>query len=232
MLQLRPWPSLDGANLDWLKAKHHFAVSAEGNPQHTALGDLVVWNDDEIAPGTGFPMHGHRDMEIVTYVREGVLEHQDTLGSRGQITAGNVQAFSAGRGIRHSEYNPGNSPLRLFQIWIRSTQRGIEPKWASKPFPKAERAGRLVPLASGFPDDGEAVHINANARVLGALLQAGQTIAYTISRTRYAYLVVAKGAVRVNGMHVEERDGIAISEEENIEITATQDCEFILVDAG
>lgn len=232
MLQLRPWASLDRTNLDWLKAKYHFAVSAEGNPQHTALGDLIVWNDDEIAPGSGFPMHGHRDMEIVTYVREGLLEHQDTLGSRGQITAGSVQAFSAGRGIRHSEYNPGTTPLRVFQIWLRSIQRGIEPRWASKPFPRADRAGQLVPLASGFPDDREAVRINANARVLGALIQAGQTIAYTIAQTRYAYLVVAKGAVTVNGLQVEERDGIAISEEETIEILAIEDSEFVLVDAG
>ena len=111
MLQLRTWAALDGAGHDWLRAKHHFAVDRQGNPAHTRLGSLVVWNDDEIAPHGGFPMHAHRDMEIVTYVREGVLHHEDNSGGRGEIHAGNVQALSAGRGIRHSEYNDGNAPL-------------------------------------------------------------------------------------------------------------------------
>nr|WP_315591716.1 pirin family protein [uncultured Cupriavidus sp.] len=232
MLQLRPWTSLDGANLGWLNAKHHFAVGPDGNPQHTALGALVVWNDDEIAPGTGFPFHGHRDMEIVTYVREGLLEHQDTLGSRGQITAGNVQAFSAGSGIRHAEYNAGESPLKLFQIWLRPNQSGIEPRWATKPFPKSDRGGRLVPLASGFADDLEALPIQANARVLGALLLAGQSVSYAISPTRHAYLVATTGSLDVNGMALSARDGIAITGEQEIRILALEDAELVLVDAG
>ncbi len=232
MLQLRPWASPDGANLGWLHAKHHFAVGPDGNAQHTALGSLVVWNDDEIAPGTGFPFHGHRDMEIVTYVREGLLEHQDTLGSYGQISAGNFQAFSAGSGIRHSEYNAGQSPLRLFQIWLRPNQVGIEPRWASRPFPKADRSGRLVPLASGFADDHDALPIHANARILGALLKAGQCVSYAILPTRNAYLVASAGSLIVNGLEVRERDGIAITEESEVRILAREDAELILVDAG
>src|SRR5580693_10120464 len=140
MLQLRTWGALGGGNRDWLKAKHHFAIDSQGNPAHTRLGSLVVWNDDEIAPHGGFPMHAHRDMEIVTYVREGVLHHQDNAGGRGEIRAGNVQALSAGRGIRHSEHNGGNTPLRLFQIWLLPRRRGIDPHWATRSFAEAHRA--------------------------------------------------------------------------------------------
>ena len=143
MLQLRNWDALGGGDRDWLKAKHHFAVDSQGNPAHMRLGNLVVWNDDEIAPRSGFPMHSHRDMEIVTYVREGVLHHEDNSGGRGEIRAGNVQAFSAGRGIRHSEYNGGDSPLRLFQIWLLPRRPGLDPHWATKSFADAQRAGRL-----------------------------------------------------------------------------------------
>jgi redox-sensitive bicupin YhaK (pirin superfamily) len=150
MLQLRTWDTLGGGDRDWLKAKHHFAVDSQGNPAHMRLGNLVVWNDDEIAPRSGFPMHSHQDMEIVTYVREGVLHHEDNSGGRGEIRAGNVQAFSAGRGIRHSEFNGGDSPLRLFQIWLLPRRRGLEPRWATKSCADAQRAGRLAPLASGF----------------------------------------------------------------------------------
>src|SRR6202020_568103 len=166
MLQLRTWDTLGGGDRGWLRAKHHFAVDRQGNPAHTRLGSLVVWNDDEIAPHSGFPMHAHRDMEIVTYVREGVLHHQDNSGGRGEIRAGNVQAMSAGRGIRHSEYNASNAPLRVFQIWLLPRRCGIDPHWATKPFAAdARRTGRLVTLASGFPEDEDALSIDADARV-------------------------------------------------------------------
>ena len=117
MLQLRALDTLGGGNRDWLKARHHFAVDRQGNPAHARLGNLVVWNDDEIAPHSGFPMHGHCDMEIVTYVREGVLQHEDSSGGRGEIGPRNVQVITAGRGVRHSEYNDTNTCLRIFQIW-------------------------------------------------------------------------------------------------------------------
>ena len=136
MLTHRRWESLDRADLGWLRAKHHFAVSADGNPAHAALGPLIVWNDDEIAVGSGFPMHGHRDMEIITYVRQGLLGHRDTLGSEGAIHAGDVQVMSAGTGIRHAEFNRGEVPLKLYQIWLRPREAGGEPAWDTKPFPK------------------------------------------------------------------------------------------------
>jgi hypothetical protein len=232
MLQLRTWDTLGGGDYDWLKAKHHFAIDSQGNPAHARLGGLVVWNDDEIAPHGGFPMHAHRDMEIVTYVREGVLRHEDNSGGHGEIRAGNVQALSAGHGIRHSEYNAGSAPLRLFQIWLLPRRRGIDPQWASKPFAAAARAGRLVPLASGFPEDADALPIDADARVLGATVEAGQRIAYALPPTRFGYLVGARGRVSVNDQHVGAGDGIAITGESRIEITAFDAAEIILVDVA
>lgn len=232
MLQIRNLDSLAGHNLDWLKAKYHFALDGYDNAAHEALGSLVVLNDDEIAPGTGFPMHGHRDMEIVTYVREGLLEHLDTTGGWGRVAAGNVQAFSAGSGIRHEEVNPGNIPLKLFQIWLRPRRLGVEPRWSTKPFPKAERANRWVALASGIDGDGDAIAINADARVLGATLTRGQSIGYEIGASRYGYLVVARGAVSVNGLRLDARDGIAVKEVSKIVVAAIDDAEVVLVDAA
>jgi redox-sensitive bicupin YhaK (pirin superfamily) len=232
VLQLRSWDTLGGGDRDWLKARHHFAIDSLGNPAHDRLGSLVVWNDDEIAPHGGFPMHAHRDMEIVTYVREGVLQHEDNTGGRGEIRAGNVQALSAGRGIRHSEYNDSHAPLRLFQIWLLPRRRGLDPRWATKPFARAQRAGRFVSLASGFPEDEDTLPIDADARVLGATIEAGQHLAYALPPTRYGYLVPARGRVLVNEQPVGERDGIAITGESGIVITALETAEIILVDAA
>jgi hypothetical protein len=231
-LQVRTRETLGGGDYGWLNARHHFAIGERGNPAHSRLGGLVVFNDDGIAPHSGFPLHAHRDMEIVTYVREGVLSHEDTSGGRGEIYAGSVQAFSAGRGIQHSEYNDTNAPLRLFQIWVLPRRRGIEPRWATRAFPEAERVGRLLPLASGFSDEQGALPIDADARVLGAIAKAGERIAYQLMATRYGYLVLARGSAMVNGQRVGERDGIAIKDEPVIRIKALETAEIILVDAA
>ncbi|MQQ99222.1 pirin family protein [Glaciimonas soli] len=231
MLQIRNLDSLASSDLTWLKAKHHFALDGYNNAAHAPLGSLIVLNDDEVAPGTGFPMHGHRDMEIVTYVREGLLEHVDNSGGRGQISAGNVQAFSAGSGIRHSETNPGSVPLKLFQIWLRPRRLGIAPRWSTKPFPKAERANRWIVLASGMPDDKQAIAIEADARVLGATISSGQSLDYQIGGSRYVYLVVARGTVLVNGLRLDARDGIAVKDVSKIIVAAIGDAEVVLVDA-
>jgi len=232
MLQVRGVDTLGGGHHDWLKARHHFAVDSQGNPAHTRLGNLVVWNDDEIAPHSGFLMHGHRDMEIVTYVREGILQHEDSSGGWGEIHARNVQAITAGRGIWHSEYNDTDARLRIFQIWLLPRQLGLDPYWATKPFADLQRAGRFVPLASGFPDDQDALRIETDARVLGATLEAGQRVAYPLPPTRYGYLVPARGRVMVNDQEVGERDGIAIAWEPGIAITAIEPAEIILVDTA
>ena len=231
MLQLRALDTLGGGDHGWLRARHHFAVD-QGNPAHARLGNLVVWNDDEIAPHSGFPMHGHRDMEIVTYVREGVLKHADSAGGWGEIRPGNVQAITAGRGIRHSECNNADARLRIFQIWLLPRRLGLDPSWGTKPFADMQCADRLVPLASGLPEDHDALRIEADARILGATLEAEQTIAYPLPSTRYGYLVPARGRVMVNDQQLGERDGIAIAGEPGIAITAIEPAQIILVDTA
>src|ERR1700740_3653537 len=195
MLQLRQRASLSGADYGWLKARYHFRVSPQGNLAHGPVGALIVWNDDEIAPGMGFDFHSHADLEIISYVREGAITHQDTIGSSGVTQAGDVQVMSAGTGIRHAEYNRGETPLKLFQIWLLPRSRGGKPQWGSRKFPKADRAGQLVALASGDPRDVDALPIRADARVLGATLSAGETVSYELASGRYAYLAPARGAV-------------------------------------
>jgi redox-sensitive bicupin YhaK (pirin superfamily) len=192
----------------------------------------VVWNDDEIAPHSGFPMHAHRDMEIVTYVREGVLQHEDSSGGRGEIGERNVQVITAGTGVRHSEYNDTDAYVRIFQIWLLPRRLGLDPRWATKPLENTQRSGRLMPIASGFREDREALRIEADARVLGATIEAGQHIAYPLTSTRYGYLVPARGTVMVNDQEVAERDGIAIAREPAITITAIERAEIILVDTA
>jgi redox-sensitive bicupin YhaK (pirin superfamily) len=232
MLQVRSSPTLDGGDYGWLKARHHFAVTRDGNLANGPLGPLVVWNDDEIAPGTGFGLHGHADMEIVSYVREGTVTHRDSLGNIGQTSAGDVQAISAGTGIRHSERNLGEKPLRLFQIWLRPRASGGTPHWDTRPFPKAERANQLVVLASGLAGDREALPIRSEARVLGATLLAGAAIDHELRGLRHAYLAPARGVVEVNGYRLAVGDGIAAADERRLAIAAREDSELILVEAA
>jgi redox-sensitive bicupin YhaK (pirin superfamily) len=229
MLQTRLSSTLDGGDLGWLKAKHHFAVSPDDNPENGPLGALIVWNDDEIAPGRGFGLHGHANMEIISYVREGVVTHRDSIGNIGRTEAGDVQVMSAGTGIRHSEHNLGKGPLRLFQIWLRPRENGGEPHWSTRRFPKTERANQFVVLASGLPGDSEALPIRANARVLGATLLAGACLQYDFDGLRRAYLAPARGAVDVNGFRLAVGDGIAALEEPRLTISAEEDSEVILV---
>src|SRR5436190_9609509 len=141
MIELRPFAKLGGADHGWLKAKHHFSFGSHYDPANMGHGSLRVWNDDEIAPHTGFPAHPHRDMEIITYVRSGAITHQDSLGNTGRTEAGDVQVMSAGNGVRHSEYNLENETTTLFQIWIIPRGRGGAPGWGAKPFPKDDRSG-------------------------------------------------------------------------------------------
>jgi quercetin 2,3-dioxygenase len=232
MLQLRSKETLDRGDYGWLAARHHFVVSAKGNLANGPLGALVVWNDDEIAPGTGFGRHTHTDMEIVTYVRQGVVTHEDSAGNVGHTVAGDVQVMSAGRGISHSEHNYGEDPLKLFQIWLLPRRRGGAPRWDSRSFPKADRAGRLIALASGNPKDSEALQIRADARVMGATLLAGTSVTHALDRFRHAYLAPAQGVVLVNGQRIAAGDGIAATDEAALAITAEEDAEFLLVSAA
>ena len=232
MIDVRPYESLGGANHDWLDTRHHFSFADYHDPARMGWGSLRVWNDDEIAPTSGFPLHPHANMEIITYVREGAITHQDDLGNKGRTEAGDVQVMSAGSGIRHAEYNLEPEATKIFQIWILPTERGGAPSWGARPFPKSDRAGRFVPLASGLPADAEALPIRSDARVLGATLKAGQTAEYTLDPARHAYLVPATGRVSVNGVALAARDGAAIANEPKLSVIAIEDAEIILVDAA
>jgi redox-sensitive bicupin YhaK (pirin superfamily) len=232
MIEVRPFNTLGGANHGWLDAKHHFSFAGYHDPDRMGWGALRVWNDDTIAADSGFPPHPHADMEIITYVREGAITHEDNQGNRGRTEAGDVQVMSAGTGIRHSEYNLESEATRIFQIWIIPNQRGGKPSWGAKPFPKDDRSGRFVTLASGIEGDADALPIRTDARVLGANLKAGETAEYTLGGKRHAYLVPAKGKVEVNGVSLDARDGAAITEVETIRVTAVEDAEVVMVDAA
>ncbi|MDP1632196.1 MAG: pirin family protein [Caulobacter sp.] len=231
MIDRRPFEDLGHADHGWLNARHHFSFGGWHEPTRMGWGALRVWNDDEIAPRSGFPPHPHSDMEIITYVRTGAITHQDSLGNTGRTGAGDVQVMSAGSGIRHAEYNREDEATTLFQLWIQPTQRGGAPAWGAKPFPKGDRSGRFVTLASGFGDEG-ALPIRTDARVLGATLKAGETTTYALGAGRHAYLVAATGQVEVNGVTLHARDGAAIKDEAELTIRAVADAELVLVDSA
>jgi redox-sensitive bicupin YhaK (pirin superfamily) len=232
MIERRPFNELTGEDLGWLKAKHHFSFAARGDHSPKGWGSLRAWNDDEIAPNEGFPLHAHANMEIITYVREGAVTHRDNLGNEGRTEAGDVQVMSAGTGIRHAEYNLEQEPTLIFQIWITPNSDGGSPAWGSQPFPKADRSGRLVTLASGFDSDNDALPIRARARVVGATLRAGESVEYALGERRHGYLVPASGAVEVNGVRIDARDGAAIKDVAVVRITAMEDAELVMVDAA
>jgi redox-sensitive bicupin YhaK (pirin superfamily) len=232
MIDVRPFNKLGGADHGWLKARHHFSFAEYHDPGKMGWGALRVWNDDEIASNTGFPPHPHANMEIITYVRKGAITHKDSLGNQGRTEAGDVQVMSAGSGIRHAEYNLEPGTTTLFQIWILPTREGGQPAWGAKPFPKADRSGRFVTLASGFDNDNDALPIRTDARVLGATLKAGDSAEYPADTARHLYLVPATGSIKVNGVKLNARDGAAITGEAALRIEALEDCELVLVDAA
>ena len=232
MIELRPFAGLGGDNHGWLNAKHHFSFANYYDPKRMSWGQLRVWNDDEIQAQTGFPAHPHADMEIITYVRDGAITHQDSMGNKGRTEAGDVQVMSAGSGIRHSEYNMEDETTRIFQIWIQPTTKGGTPSWGAKPFPKTDRSGQFVTLASGFESDKDALPIRAEARVMGATVKAGQKMHLEVDPSRHLYLVAARGAIEIGGIRVNARDGAAITDVTGLDIVGIEDAEIVLVDAA
>lgn len=232
MIERRPYAQLGGARYGWLDTRHHFSFADYHDPQRLHWGRLRVWNDDWIAPHSGFGMHPHRDMEIITYVRSGAITHQDSLGNRGRTAAGDVQVMSAGSGIAHSEQNLEDEPTRIFQIWIMPNQSGLPPSWGTRPFPRAERDGRFVVLASGLPGDEQALPIRADGRVVAASLAAGQSAEYRPLAGRKVYLVPARGRIEVNGMRAEAGDGVAVADESLLRVVALEQSEVVLVDVA
>ena len=233
MIDVRKFDSLGHADHGWLNARHHFSFADYHDPGRMSWGAIRVWNDDEIAAKSGFPPHPHNNMEIITYVRSGAITHEDSMGNRGRTGAGDVQVMSAGTGVRHAEFNLEGETTKIFQIWILPEGRGGAPAWGAKPFPKGDRAGRFVTLASGFDSDAEdALLIRTPARVAGATIAAGATASYDLGAGRHAYLVASKGVVEVNGVRLEARDGAAIKDELVVSVKALEDAEVVLVDAA
>ena len=230
MIEVRKFHTIGAANHGWLDARHHFSFADYYRPDRMGWGAIRVWNDDTIAANSGFPPHPHRDMEIITYVRTGAITHEDSMGNRGRTEAGDVQVMSAGTGVVHAEYNLEDEATTLFQIWVMPEDKGVQPQWGARPFPKGDRAGQFVTLASGMGDD-DALRIQTPARVLGATLKAGTETTYRFEPGRVGYMVPAEGKVRVNGEEASARDGIAIRDVEEIRIEALEDAELVLVDA-
>ncbi len=231
MIELRPFASLGHADHGWLNAVHHFSFANYHDPARMGWGAIRVWNDDTIAAQSGFPPHPHRDMEIITFVRSGAITHQDSLGNKGRTAAGDVQVMSAGSGITHAEFNLEDEPTTLFQIWIETNQQGDAPRWGQREFPRGTRAGAWEVLASNTPEVDDALLIRADARVLAATLKQGETIELPIDPQRHLYLVAPVGRIEVNGTRAAPRDGLAITGEHTLTVTALDDAELVLVDS-
>ncbi len=230
MIDVRPFAQLGRFDNDWLAARYHFSFAGYHDPARSGVGPLLVWNDDTIQPETGFDLHGHRDMEIITYVRRGAISHKDHLGNQGRTEAGDVQVMSAGTGIQHAEYNLEPEATQIFQIWIQPSATGLAPAWATRRFPKTERRAGLAVLASGRPDDRDALPIHQDAAILGAALAAGQSVSHELGAGRQAYLVAATGRIEVNGVSAAARDGITVTGEDRITISALEESEVLLAD--
>ena len=215
---------------DWLSTYWHFSFDHYYDPANKGFGALRVFNDDRIRPASGFPTHGHREMEILTYVLEGKLEHKDSLGNRGVIGAGEVQRMSAGTGIRHSEYNASDTkPAHLLQLWIQPAEKGLAPSWEQKQFTRAEREGKLLPVAAGNPKHG-ALKIHQDATVFVSALGAGQEVTHELASGRRAYLFVIEGKVMLNGRPLEAGDQARVTEETRLDLTATEASDLLLID--
>ena len=226
MLEHHTYDQLGGADHGWLNAKHHFSFAQYYDPQKLSHGELLVINDDRIAPQTGFDTHPHRDMEIITYVRKGAITHQDNQGNKGRTTAGNVQVMSAGTGIYHSEYNLEKEETNIYQIWIKPAQKGLLPKWDAAEFPTTPVKSALPLLVSG---DGNApLQINQDARIYAGRLEADSRLTHPVSGK--GYLLVCEGEVQVNDILARKGDGIAISEEAAISLKAKTEAELLVIE--
>jgi len=230
MIERRPFAELGSFRNEWLNTRYHFSFADYYNPNRMGLGRLRVWNDDEIAPGTGFDPHPHREMEIITYVRSGAITHRDSLGNEGRTEAGDVQVMHAGRGIVHAEYNLEPVPTRLFQIWIYPTRRGVDPGWGSRRFPKL--GSGLSVLASGREEHikAGALPIYTEAALRAGTLAQGERIHHPMPAGARAYLVPASGALLVNGTVIGAGDGAVIAEEAELLLEAKEPTEVVMVE--
>jgi len=230
MITIRRSKERGHADHGWLDTFHTFSFADYWDPQSMGWGPLRVINEDFVAPGTGFPTHAHRDMEIITYVLEGALQHKDSLGTGSVITPGEVQRMSAGTGVRHSEFNASKTePVHLLQIWIEPARTGIAPGYEQKTFAEATRRGRLRLIAAPDGRDG-AVTIHQDATVYATNLDRGERVQHTLAPGRLAWLQVARGALLLNGERLAQGDGAAIQSEPTLTIEALEPAEALLFD--
>jgi hypothetical protein len=230
MINIRHSEERGGGDFGWLKTHHSFSFDTYHDPRFMGFHSLRVINEDWVQAGHGFPMHPHRDMEIITYVLEGALEHKDSMGNGSTIRPGDGQRMSAGTGVRHSEANSSKTDAaHLLQIWILPDRRGHEPGYEQKVFPEADKRGKLRLIASPDGTDGS-VTIHQDAKLYVSLLQPGQEVKHDLGSGRYAWLQVAKGAVELNGQSLKQGDGAAVSNEQRLIVKGTKDAEVLLFD--
>lgn len=230
MIQIRKSDERGHANHGWLDTRFTFSFADYDDPRHVHFRTLRVMNDDRVAGGGGFPMHPHRDMEIVTYVLEGALEHRDSMGNGSVIKPGDIQYMSAGTGVTHSEFNASETdPVHLYQIWMFPEKQGLKPTYGQKNFGEAEKRGKLRLLVSPDGRDGS-VKIRQNNDLFATVLGRGETVKHDLKPDRHAYVQVARGSVTLNGRKLDEGDGAAISDEKTVELTGAEDAEVLLFD--
>lgn len=231
MINVIPFQSLGLAKHGWLTARHHFSFARYYDPSRQGYPPLLVWNDDEIKAGTGFAMHPHDNMEIITYVRQGAITHRDNMGNEGRTEAGDVQVMSAGTGVYHSEHNEESVNTVLFQIWIHTAQRDVPPRWEARSFPK-KTSNTLIPLVSGreIHKDQNPLFIYQDAAIFAGVINSGHSFTQKIEPGRHAYMVVSEGIVEINGHKINERDGVYIKDEHELTITASSNAEIVFAD--
>jgi redox-sensitive bicupin YhaK (pirin superfamily) len=230
MIKIYPFEDLGHANHGWLNARHHFSFASYHNPERMNFGVLRVINDDMIAAHSGFDTHPHRDMEIITYVRSGAISHKDSKGNEGKTGAGDIQVMSAGSGTLHSEFNHEDEETNLYQIWILPNKKNVEPRWEAKEFPKDPVKNSLPLLVSGNEDDCKkgALFIHQDAQIFGGNLEKGNVINHSIKNQ--AYILVSKGSVKIEDEVLKKGEGAEITDLKNIEISALQDSEILVID--
>ena len=230
MIKIYPYNDLGHYQSSWLNARHHFSFSEYHNTQRMHFGALRVINDDIVKAGAGFDTHPHKDMEIITYVRQGAITHKDSLGNEGRTEAGDVQVMSAGKGIFHSEFNLESEDTKLFQIWIYPRKKGIKPQWDARTFPKDFVNGHFPLLVSGNKRDKSqgALYINQDARIYGGRLKAGHKLSHNVHHQ--AYILVSNGDIEINGQKLSEGDGAEITDINKVNITAINEAELVIID--
>jgi quercetin 2,3-dioxygenase len=230
MMTIHPAAARGRTRIDWLDSRHSFSFGDYQDPNQMGFRTLRVINDDRVAPAAGFGMHAHRDMEIITYVLDGELEHRDSLGTGEVLRRGDVQRMTAGSGIRHSEFNPSpTEPAHFLQIWLFPERRGLTPGYEQKQFPDAEKEGRLRLIAAAEPRDG-ALKIHQDVKLYASVLGAGERVTHEIGEGHSAWLQVARGTVELNGTKLAAGDGAALLDQRGLELVSRDGVEFLLFD--